>query len=154
MIARLLLALLLTTGAPARASDIPFAAPAIATTSLHGYDAVRARLVADDLTGTAAAARALAASDPALAPPATAVAEAVDLAAMRVAFGELSRAVALGLGSAAPPAKVWAYRCPMVGGYGYWLQTSAGLANPYMGQAMPACGEGVALKAAIKAAAP
>lgn len=147
---RLLVLTLLGALGPARAEEpsVPLSAAAI-----QGYDVLRAELVEDDAAGATQAARALAVTAPVLATSATAVADAPDLPAKRVAFGELSRALVLGLGSA-PATKVWAYRCPMVTGYAYWLQTAPGLANPYMGQSMPACGEGVGVKAAIKAAAP
>lgn len=145
----LVLALLAALGvARAQEPSLPLSAVAI-----QSYDVLRAELVEDDDAGATQAARALAATAPALTTSATAVADAPDLPAKRVAFGELSRALVLGLGSA-PATKLWAYRCPMVTGYAYWLQTAPGLANPYMGQAMPACGEGVGLKAAIKAATP
>ena len=117
---------------------------------------MRVALVADRLPEAAAAARTLAEqarpSDPALADLAAAVAAAPELPAMRLAYGEFSRTLIQRLGTTGVPKGVFVYRCPMVTTYAFWLQTTSGLANPYMGTAMPTCGEGVSFKAALAAA--
>jgi hypothetical protein len=56
------------------------------------------------------------------------------------------------LGREGVPDGVRAFRCPMTEAWPYWLQATAGIANPYMGTSMPACGEGTSFKAALKAA--
>ncbi len=123
----------------------------IPTVDLPGYDAVRSALVADQPAAVQVAAAALAASDPAVAALASAVATATELPAQRTAFAELSKAEVLRLADAKQ--KVFVYYCPMAPNYAYWLQAKPGLANPYMGVAMPECGEEVSLKVATKAAA-
>lgn len=131
---------------------LTIAASLAAPLPLDGYEAVRVALVADQQAAAAAAATALAGqlSEPAAAQAANAVAAATSLDAMRLAFGELSRAYVLHLDGTQ---KVYAYFCPMTAAWGYWLQPAAGIGNPYMGQSMPKCGEGVALRVATKAAA-
>jgi Cu(I)/Ag(I) efflux system membrane fusion protein len=146
---------LLFLSAPAVAGDVSAQeAPVLDAVALLGaYDAIRVALVADSAGDASAAARSLAERAPeGAATGALAVADAPDLAAMRLAFGDLSRAVVLSFADA-PPDGLHVYRCPMVSTYAYWLQADAGLQNPYMGTAMPECGEGTSLKAAAKAAA-
>lgn len=116
------------------------------------YDTVRVALVEDRLDDARAAAAELAKADSGLAPHADAVAGAADAAAARSAFAELSRALVVRLSADASAPKVLAYHCPMAAGYAYWIQSKAGIGNPYMGTSMPACGEERALKAAAKAA--
>lgn len=67
-----------------------------------------------------------------------------DLAAVRLAFGDVSKA-AVALLSAAPSAAVdyHVFECPMAKGYKRWAQTSAEMANPYMGEKMLQCGSEV-----------
>ncbi len=133
-------------------------APVVAVVSdqlLAEYDAVRLALSQDKLDeGRAAAARLAAAhsDDPALLAAAQAVTAGADAAAMRQAFSELSRLLVLRIAASSPSPKVLAYHCPMWSGYAWWIQLKSGISNPYMGQAMPTCGEETSLKAAIKAA--
>ncbi len=127
-------------------------AAASAAVPVAEVDAVRAALSVDDLAASRTAATTLAndpAADATLVTPARALAAATDLAAARVAFADLSKAAILGLD---PKDKVHVYHCPMAPGYGYWFQQKAGLVNPFFGQAMASCGEGVPLKAAQAAA--
>lgn len=155
----MLLACLLALSAPALPADpapevAGAAAPIAPAAWLAGYDALRAALVADDVAASASAARALAplvAGDGELAAAAERVAAGADVAAQRLAFADLSRLAVLRISAAGAP-KVIPYHCPMVSGYGYWVQAKSGIANPYMGQSMPHCGSEVSLKAAVKAA--
>jgi hypothetical protein len=80
------------------------------------------------------------------------VASASDPDAVRLAFGELSRAVVVVLAAEGVPSGTKVYRCPMVEGWPFWLQKSPGIVNPYMGLRMPSCGEGTSFGAAAKAA--
>ena len=123
-----------------------------AADALARYDAIRLALCDDRLDLAKVAAGALA-SDAGLAGPAVALGAAADVAAARVAFGELSRALVLRLASTASAPRVAVYHCPMWKGYAWWIQPKAGISNPYMGHAMPECGEEMSLKAAAKAAA-
>lgn len=137
--------------APASAS----ASPAVTSALLAQYDVLRLALLADKLDASVAAAREIvsaSAGDSALLTAATAVSAASDLATARTAFGELSRLLIQRLSSTSPAPKALVYYCPMFAGFPYWLQPKAGLANPYMGQSMPACGEETSLKVALKAA--
>lgn len=139
--------------APATApTDGPVAALA---TVLAGYDGVSRALFVDDAATTVVLARALAAGTRATVPTVAAAADAVaavdDLAGQRIAFAELSRQVILALADA-PPTGLKTFRCPMVDTYAFWVQPEAGIRNPYMGQAMPRCGEGTPLAAAVRAA--
>lgn len=153
-----LLAVLLLALPPARAGSTELNPTTMAVTPdvITQYDAVRVSLVNDALPATVSAARSLAALSPGdqpLASAATAVANAVDLPGARIAFGELSRLLVQRIAATTPAPKVVTYFCPMFEqGFGYWLQPKAGIANPYMGQSMPACGEEVSLKTALKAA--
>lgn len=128
---------------------LPFAF-AGAPVPLQGYEAVRIALVADQKEAAAAAARAYAGelADPQLVAAANELAAAPDLPAMRHAFATLSRGVVLQLDGTQ---KVYVYHCPMTTEWGWWVQTQPGMQNPYMGAAMPVCGEGVSLKSAQKA---
>ena len=67
-----------------------------------------------------------------------------DLAALRLAYGELSRSV-VSLVAATPTAKnnYHVFECPMAKGYKRWVQPSGKLVNPYMGTAMLTCGSEV-----------
>ncbi len=64
-----------------------------------------------------------------------------DVDEVRVAFGEVSRAVVAML-AAEPSLREgrYVFECPMVDGYKKWVQTSEKISNPYMGTKMPACG--------------
>lgn len=121
---------------------------------LSAYDALRVALLADDDTAARAAARSLvdaAAADVLLRGRAQVAADAPDIQARRVAFTEVSRILVQGLALPGAP-RVFVYFCPMFDGFAYWVQPKRGIANPYMGGAMPACGEEVAFKVALKAA--
>jgi hypothetical protein len=120
--------------------------------ALARYDAIRLALCEDRLEEARSAAGGLS-SDGGLAAPAAALVAAADMNAARAAFAELSRALVLRLASGPAP-KVSVYHCPMWEGYAWWVQRKAGIANPYMGHAMPECGEELSLKAAVKAASP
>ena len=69
------------------------------------------------------------------------LASATDLAAARLAYGELNRLL-LGLAAADPRLQDgWhVFRCPMAEGFKKWFQRSPTLENPYMGQSMSTCG--------------
>lgn len=64
-----------------------------------------------------------------------------DIAAQRMAFGELSQAL-VGLRDATPElaASSHVFECPMAKGYKRWIQPNEKLENPYMGSKMIACG--------------
>jgi hypothetical protein len=137
------------------ASPVAPAVPAPAAW-IPGYDALRLALVADDGPAMVTAARALAAQlagDAELSTATSTIADAADASARRTAFSRLSRLVILRLAADRSAPHVVVYHCPMFQGYGYWIQPKSGIANPYMGQAMPECGEEVGMKAAVKAAA-
>lgn len=147
--------LLLALSASPSLADVPPPPAAVAFDLVGAYDPIRAALADDSLTGAAAAARALAeadAGDAEVAAAATRIASASDLAVARAAFSDLSRLVFLRL-SAGSPTKVTVYFCPMYAGFGWWLQKSPPIANPYFGSQMRTCGEERALKGATKAAA-
>ena len=127
--------------------------PAAVSPSLEAYDRVRVALTNDDLSGAKAGVSALNATvsgDPAALAASSALASAPDLTAARAAFGDLSKALLVEYAVAAPE-ELHVYFCPMTSTFPYWLQPTAGLKNPYMGTKMPDCGEGVGLKAALKA---
>ncbi len=150
--------LLLAELSPAQAAE-PVGASvsvAVAPDLLTRYDAIRVALVNDKLDGVTSGARELAAAspgDPSLAAAASALAAAPDLATARVTFGEISRLLVLRFSATTPTPKGVVYFCPMFQGYAWWIQPKSGIANPYMGQSMPECGEEKSLKAAAKAAA-
>ena len=119
------------------------------------YDAVRIALRSDQLPGARSAAQALSALQPGDTPVVTAAATitaATELHSARLGFGALSQVLIARLGTASAVPKVWAYFCPMFDGFSWWLQVKPGISNPYMGEAMPACGEETSVKAAVKAA--
>ena len=140
------------------APELPAARPARVVVTeamaapLHGalarYDALRARLAADDLEG----ARSLAATmEPRLGTAADfsggakKIAAAQDLAAARVGFGELSRdLIAILADNPMQQQGFWLFRCPMAPGYQKWLQADGKLTNPYWGKRMLTCGSQVA----------
>ena len=153
----LLLSLALADPARAAAPESPPAAPAVAPEVITRYDAVRVALAGDNLDGARAAARDLATAsvnDPVLASAATHLAETTDATAARTAFSEASRVLVTRLATTMPTPKVVVFYCPMwTAGYPWWVQPKSGIVNPYMGAAMPDCGEERSLKAAAKAAA-
>ena len=115
------------------------------------YEACRALLTADKLEGVTdcagkVAAAAKAAGQPEIAAKAEAMAgtAADDMAALRLAFGEVSKPLVALLGSSPDVASNYhVFECPMAKGYQRWVQPTATLENPYMGQKMLACGSEV-----------
>jgi Cu(I)/Ag(I) efflux system membrane fusion protein len=122
------------------------------------YEQIHAALVRDDASQVAAAAtrihtQAQAIHSPALSARMAEVASAAqalsqadtsDLPAVRRAFGALSQPlVALLDENSELAANRHVFECPMAEGYGRWIQPSAELQNPYMGTAMPTCGQAV-----------
>jgi Cu(I)/Ag(I) efflux system membrane fusion protein len=144
----------------------PVELPESARGPLHGalaaYEQARSLLVSDAVDGLAATAERLVRSldlarrglpedsDSDLArclteasAAAASMGRAEDLKAARQAFGELSRLLILLAGADPRLAEGWhVFECPMVETFPKWMQPSAGIDNPYMGQAMPACGVG------------
>jgi hypothetical protein len=124
----------------ASAADLPGAL-------VNPYLQVQAKLAADQFTGIAADAQAIATAAAALGNDAEKIAagakkmgEAKDIAAARTAFGDVSQAIAdyaqktkSGFG---PDVKL-AY-CPMADKP--WLQKEKDIKNPYYGAAMSTCG--------------
>ncbi|QYY35498.1 DUF3347 domain-containing protein [Ruficoccus sp. ZRK36] len=105
------------------------------------YEAIAAALVEDDLESAKVAAkqlskRATKAEQTTLAEQAETLAGALDLESARKAFLPLSRNAIKLLGQSEG---MFVMTCPMVEG-GRWLQDNKKVANPYMGQRMPACG--------------
>jgi hypothetical protein len=142
------------TSEPTRSSP-PEAAPSVDAV-LAGYEQARALLAADKLEGVAHAARdiettaraaASGASDAnrthltSIAGAAGRMAKAEDLAAARASFGEVSRPLVQLLAANPDLAKGrHVFECPMAKGYSKWVQPTAKLENPYMGQEMLTCG--------------
>lgn len=125
---------------------------------LRQYETIRAALASDQAAGVPAAASALASSAEQALGQASAAAKpyvqgvvtasralesagASDIAKQRAAFGDLSRHV-VGLLGAEPSLQSgrYVFECPMVTGYGKWVQTKESIENPYMGKQMLACG--------------
>jgi hypothetical protein len=141
--------MLVWVGVAALAADLD------AAQLLDLYEAVRVPLAQDQLEVARHGARAMATGvAPEVAAAASQVAASADPQAARVAFGELSRAVVRVMATEGPPPGTKVFRCPMAEGFSFWLQESSGMANPYMGLAMPTCGEGTSFRAAAKAAEP
>lgn len=122
---------------------------------LGAYESMRERFAADDLKGAVAHVKALGEAFEKAAPDAgeakaglleiatraKAVGEAKDIAAARLAFGELSRrVVALFVANPSLQKGHFLFLCPMASGYQKWVQTSATLTNPYWGSQMLHCG--------------
>lgn len=146
-----MVALCLLASPSALAAEPAAASPAPAATAwLTPYDQVRVALAKDSEPEAVAAASTLTVGE--LAAPAAALVAAPDLPSRRAAFAELSRVAVLRLAADPSAPKVLVYHCTMYQGYAYWVQPKAGIENPYMGAAMPDCGEQVSLKAAAKAA--
>lgn len=132
--------------------------PAAPRDALALYERIRAALARDDARGVPEVARALAdvaRRAAAGAPPATrlpllrlgdaadglAGTPTSDLAAVRLAFGEVSRGVvSLIVSEPALAEGRYIFRCPMAEGYRKWVQARAELENPYMGSRMLRCG--------------
>lgn len=97
---------------------------------LANYENIRAALAADDLEAAKRAAAAI--TD---APVATQLTKAPSLNEARTAFRKLSgQAVMLVKGQAG----YYVASCPMAGDD--WVQTTAKVSNPYLGEKMPTCG--------------
>ena len=150
---------------PASTNDKPSGAkageadPAPTLEAVFGeYEAIRALLANDTGKGVAAHARrmkqaavavskgAAESAKPHLADAAAsadklAAVDEGDLAAVRLAFGEVSKPLVALLASD-PKAAVdyHTFECPMAKGYKQWIQPNAELENPYMGQKMLTCG--------------
>ena len=118
----------------------------------ENYGRIQTALAKDSLDGVATSAKTIAAAvradasksfSDSVAQQADATAKATDLAAARQAFKPLSEAL---IAYAAQHSAVGhLYRqahCPMANAS--WLQTGSMVMNPYLGQAMPHCGEFVA----------
>lgn len=139
---------------PAEASAAQAATPALAT--LATYEALRAKLAGDEMSGVAelsaslhstASAAAKQESGPAaealdaLAKAATTLKASTKLDDARLAFGEVSRGL-VGLLAARPELRAgrYVFECPMASGYKKWVQTTDKMSNPYMGKRMLECG--------------
>lgn len=134
-------------------------APALASNLdriLSDYESVRAALAKDDAsrlaplarTIGAAAQRELDTADGAAATRLASVRDAAaklekadgDLSASRAAFAALSRGVLAILASSPGLARgKFVYACPMVKGYGKWVQAKKEIENPYYGASMLRC---------------
>jgi hypothetical protein len=162
--------LLLPWGAGAQAQSAPAAAetprqelPAPALEALRAalgaYEEIRAALAADQLEAIPAGATRLArtlrqtAEDGVVlavetsdmmeetASLAEALVAAEDLAASRLTFGEVSRRILMLANTDPRLVEGWyVFGCPMTEGFERWIQPTEKLENPYMGQAMLACG--------------
>ncbi|MFZ5479416.1 MAG: hypothetical protein ACOZNI_21810 [Myxococcota bacterium] len=147
--------LLASLAAPALAAGPPpppAATAADAAAGVDAYEKVRVALAGDRHVDVPAAAKALAAvSSGGLAAAAEALSAKTDAAGQRAAFGEVTRQLVLAMGPN-PAVKLHVFHCPMVTGYGYWVQTKAVFENPYMGKAMLSCGTRASLKDALAAA--
>lgn len=123
--------------------------------ALGHYEAIRASLARDEAAPVAALASKLAATSRqaaseskedrkallAIAASAEALAKSSnELAATRLAFADVSRDV-LALVAANPELRdgKFVYSCPMVKGYGKWLQEEKAIENPYYGSKMLRC---------------
>jgi len=72
---------------------------------------------------------------------ARALGEATELGEARQAFGEVSRFLVALAGADARLAEGWhVFECPMTETFPKWIQPSGEIENPYMGTAMPTCG--------------
>ena len=109
---------------------------------LAAYDAVRVPLVDDRLADAKSAAGTLPGLPADVATAASGLTLAADPTEARHAFGELSRVVILDLAATGAPPGTKVFHCPMTSEWPYWLQPTAGIANPYMGHAMPTWAKG------------
>lgn len=139
-------------------TEAAFSEPVLGSlrTALEAYEEVRGELAADRLEGVPAGAARLADAlrralddGPAqlrgvveeAALGAESMVKAVDLAAARLVFGEVSRSLLLLAGSDPRLAEGWhVFNCPMAESFGKWLQPTETLENPYMGPSMLRCG--------------
>jgi Cu(I)/Ag(I) efflux system membrane fusion protein len=142
-----------TAGTTAQAAAVEADAPAVLAT----YESIRDLLAKDKTEGLAdqagklegqargAAGKAAADAKPKLEAIATAAAglkgKAGDIEQARTAFGQVSKAVVELLESDPKlPEGKHLFECPMVEGYGKWVQPHPKLQNPYMGSKMLECG--------------
>ncbi len=144
--------------APKLPPDSPEAVAAVAAV-MAPYQACQSALAADKTDGIAEAAGKLAAAatagekavPEAARQPLTDLAKAAgdlasaktdDIAAVRMAFGEVSKhMVAMLAAMPATAAEYHVFQCPMVEkGYNRWVQTAAKTSNPYQGAKMSTCG--------------
>lgn len=113
-------------------------------TIANGYEIVRDALAKDDLERARKASTQVAKVAGEAEPIRVAAASlggAQDIAAARLAFGELSKAYLAWLVANPDSAKgLHAFRCPMAKGYQKWVQRTETMENPYMGQKMLECG--------------
>ena len=124
---------------------------------MQQYEATRAALADDDVSGALTAGKRLAAASNeahgkvaarmkpyvlGIAKAAEALAKTdADAAKVRLAFGEVSRRVLTYLDADGGVAQGrFAFECSMAGGYGKWVQTTEQVSNPYMGKKMLGCG--------------
>lgn len=124
---------------------------------LTAYDQAHAALTSDKLDGVAEAGRAIAEAaraGRALVTDQTLAAwlsdlemkgrmlEGTDIEAVRLTYGELSKAL-VGVVSAVAPLREgrFVFQCPMAKGYQKWTQREPSLRNPYFGSAMLTCGD-------------
>lgn len=71
-------------------------------------------------------------------------AAAIDLKAVRLAYGELQKSlVAVIAADATLQPGRFLFECPMAKGYQRWIQLSPTMANPYMGKRMLECGSAI-----------
>lgn len=125
---------------------------------LSDYETVHLALAGDRLDGVAAAATSLASAARRLdarvperlrapldgiASAGASLAAATALPEARRAFGDVSR-YAIDLIAAEPQLGEGrrAFECTMTSGYGKWIQSGPGVANPYFGAEMLTCGSG------------
>ncbi len=140
--------------AQAEASAQASANPTLA--ALTNYEAIRAKLAGDELTGlaelggglqTTASAAAAQESGPAaealksVAKAAGQLKAATSFEDARTAFGDVSRGV-VSLLAAKPELRAgrYVFECPMATGYKKWVQSTDKIDNPYMGKRMLECG--------------
>lgn len=129
------------TAAAPHHSPAPHAASAEVATLVASYEALSAAVFDADLPAIHTQARALASlaqkqHQEAIQKQAEAVAETTEIQAARQAFSKLSAAV---IATVDDQPGFYVMECPMFEN-GIWLQSTAELHNPYMGQRMPKCG--------------
>ena len=116
---------------------------AAAVADLDGLRTAIAALVVDKAAGAADLDKGVAGLAAAATPKDGA---AIDLQAVRLAFGELSRGVVavVAADSTLQPAR-FLFECPMARGYQRWVQTTPEMKNPYMGKRMLECGSAISV---------
>lgn len=147
------------TTEPSSPPPIPPAVPGPLGELLDAYEQARVKLAADDSAGAHAFAEKMAASSKSAAATAAGAsqqalndlaaaaekmkaASPTDMANVRMAFGEVSKAtVALLVADPTLQTGRFLFMCPMAKGYQKWVQTDQKLRNPYWGKEMLECGE-------------